>query len=318
METEKRRASTIKQSGFQKYLFPITIISSIIVSGLVGYIASTKALTNNTSDTTELYTMKKQINIARENSTKIIEAELPKIVSDLEQYNQDLELLVNNVALLNDNLAPIRTTIDNFDKSLIVIKGINSIIELPVIGNINTTVTFARNQLKEIDRTLFNLENLTVIHQDMNNSYQTINDLAQRYDEENNSEYLFQIEKALNYNLIYQIEDLRNITIEAHKVFELSSSILVTIDKTKSLFNSVQEMGKNTLNTIQFWKDNEELPKLETDINENLENDLMASKEKIQKLPTELAERSKNSIELINNVQKEIQTLKIVQIIDNE
>ncbi|MFD1739499.1 hypothetical protein ACFSCX_23745 [Bacillus salitolerans] len=126
----------------------------------------------------------------------------------------------------------------------------------------------------------------------------------------------FQIEQELNSNLIYQIEDLRNTStsVEAHKVLELSSSVLITVDKTIALFNSIQKIGENTLNAnaIQFWKENEYSSENGQSINESIEKDLDASLEKVQKIPNELTQRSKSSITSIN-VQKELLTIKIAQ-----
>lgn len=150
----------------------------------------------------------------------------------------------------------------------------------------------------------------------MSDSYQKINLLYEKYQKEKSIEQLLQIEQELNSNLIYQIEDLRNSTIEAHKVLDLSSNVLITVNKTRSLFNSIQEMGKNTLNGIQFWKENE--GSSEIGANESLEKDLVASIEKIQKLPNELAQRSKSSITSISIVQKELQTIKIAQMVSSE
>ena len=318
MESENKRTLSKQTPIFRKYLFPITIISSMLISGSIGYAASQMVVSNNVGDAAEIYAMKKQVNEARNNSLEVIETELPKIVSDLEKYNQDLDLLVENVKWLNGNLVPIRNIIENFGTAITVVKGINTFIDLPVVGNISTNLSFAQIQLDEIDSILFSLENLTVIKQEMSDSHQKINDLVEKYQKEKSIEQLIQIEQELNLNLIYQIEDLRNITIEAHKVFELSSSVLMTINKTKSLFNSIQEMGKNTLDTIQFWKYNEDRPDIGENINESLEKDLATSKEKLQKIPNELAQRSKSSITSISNVQKELQTIKIAQMVSSE
>jgi hypothetical protein len=77
-------------------------------------------------------------------------------------------------------------------------------------------------------------------------------------------------------------------------------------------------MGKNTLDAIQFWKENEGSSEIGANIKESLEKDLVASTEKIQKLPNELAQRSKSSITSISNVQKELQTIKIAQMVSSE
>ncbi|MBM7660417.1 prefoldin subunit 5 [Bacillus mesophilus] len=318
MELEKEKSISNPKQVFQRYLFPIAIISSILISGSIGFTASQLGVNNSVGNQAEIKAMQNRVNEARNNSLKVIEAELPKIISDLENYNQDINLLVENVEWLNGNLAPIRNTLGKFNSAINVVKGVNTFVELPIVDNISTKLDFAQIQFNEIDSILFGLEKLTVIKHEMTDSHQKLDLLVEKYQKEKDIELLFQIEQELNSNLIYQIEDLRNSTREAHKAFELSSSVLITVDKTKSLFNSIQEMGNNTLNAIQFWKENEGSSTIGADINESLEKDIDASIEKLQKLPNELAKRSKSSITSINNVQKELQTIKIAQMISSE
>jgi hypothetical protein len=328
MEVEKGRAVNNQKQVFQRYLFLITIISSMLISGLIGYTASQIVVNNSVGDpkerntTTEYTGMKNQVNEARNNSLKVIDTELPKIISDLEKYNQDINLLVENVEWLKDNLALIRDSIGKIDSAFTVVKGVNTFVDLPIVGNIgdnlsikiSTNLAITKIQLDEINSILLDLENLTVIKKEMSDSHKKLNILYEKYQKEKNIEQLFQIEQELNSNLIYQIDELRNSTIEARKVFELSSSVLITVDKTGSLFNSIQEMGKNTIDAIQFWKENE----IQADTNKSLEKDLVASMEKIQELPNELATRSKSSISSISTVQRELQTIKIAQMIITE
>jgi hypothetical protein len=316
MELEKGRAESNRKKVFQRYLFPFTITSSMLVSGLIGYTASRIAVNNNVGKTIETNNMENQINEARDNSLKVIEKELPKIISDLDKYNEDINILVQNVKWLNDNLAPIRETTNKFDTAITVAKGVNTVVKFPVVGDITTKLASAQIQLDEIDRILIRLENLTVIQQEMSDPHHKINVLYEKYQKDKSIEKLLQIEQELNSNLIYQIEDLRNTTIEAHKVLELSSNVLITVNKTRSLLNSMQEMGENTLDVVQFWKETE--GSSENGANENLEKDLNASIEKIQKLPNDLAQRSKSTITSINNVQKELQTIKIAQMVSGE
>jgi hypothetical protein len=318
MKLEKERAISNPKQGFQRYLFPITITSSMLISGSIGYTASQIGVNNSVGDQTEINTMKNRVNEARNNSLKVIETELPKIISDLEKYNQDINLLVENVEWLNEDLAPIRDALGKFEPAITVVRGVNRFVDFPIVGNISTELALAQIQLGEIDSILFRLENLIVIKQEMSDSHENLNILFEKYQKEKNIEHLFQIEQELNSNLIYQIEDLRNNTIEAHKVLELSSSVLITVNKTKAFFISIQEMGKNTINTIQFWKETEGSSEIGADIKESLGKDLDASTEKIENLPNELAQRSKSSITSINNVQKELQTIKIAQMISTE
>lgn len=318
MEVEKSRFVSNQKQVFHKYLFPITIISSILISGSTGYLTSQLAINNNVGDSTEIKTMKNQVNEARNNSIKVIETELPKIISDLDEYNQDINLLVENVEWLKGNLAPIRDAIDKFGTAINVVKGVNAFVDFPIVGNISDKLELAQMQIDEINIVLSRLENLTVIQQEISDSHQKLNVLFEEYQKEKSTEQLLKIEQELNSNLIYQIEDLRNTTIEVHKALELSSSALITVNKTKSLFDSIQEMGGNTLETIQFWKGKEGSSKIETNIKGSLEKDLVATKKKIRKLPDELAQRSKSSITSISTVQKELQTIKMAQIISSE
>lgn len=306
--------STLKQI-LGKYLLPITITSSVLISGTIGFTASQIVVSNSVGDQLELSTMQKQINEARNNSLKVIETEIPKIISDLDKYNQDINLLVENVEWLNENLAPIRAAKGKFDSAITVVRGVTTFVDLPIVSNISYKLASAQIQLDEIDSILLGLDNLTDIKQEISNSHQKLNLLFEEYQKEKSIQQLIQIEQELNSNLIYQIEDLRNTTVQAQKAFVLSSSVLITVNKTRTLFNSIQEMGKNTVNAIQFWEEDEGTSEIGTNIKESLEKDLDASVERIQKLPNEIAQRSKNSITSISNVQKEIQTIKIAQMI---
>ena len=127
MELEKERTFSNPKQVFPRYLFPITIISSMLISGSIGYTASQIVVNNSVADLTEINTMKNQVNEARNNSLKVIETELPKIISDLDKYNQDINLLVKNVKWLNGNLAPIRDAIGKFDSANKVVNGVNTI-----------------------------------------------------------------------------------------------------------------------------------------------------------------------------------------------
>jgi hypothetical protein len=315
MELEKTRVESNQKPMLQRYLFPITIISSILISGSTGYLASQVAINNSVSTSTETKTIKNQVNEARNNSLKVIETELPKIISDLDQYNQDINLVVENVEWLKENLAPIRDGIGKFDSVISVAKGVNTFVDFPVVGNISIKLASAQIQINEIDSTLSRLENLTVIQKEISDSHQKVNALFEAYQKEKDIELLFQIEQELNSNLIYQIEDLRSSTVEAQKILELSSSVLTTVSKTKTLFSSIQEMGKNTLDAIKFWKEDGGSSEIEV---ESIEKDLVASIDKIEKLPNELAQRSKSSITSISIIQKELQTIKMAEMLSSE
>lgn len=318
MEPEKKRAKSSPKQLFQRYLFPITIISSILISGSVGYTASRIAVNNSSRNSAEMNTTENQITEARNESIKVIETEIPKIISDLEKYNQDINLIDENIKLLEGNLAPIRDALGKFGSTISVVQGVSTFVPVPIASKISTSLDYAEVTLDEVDSILFRMENLTVIKQEMSNSHQKLKLLYEEYQKEKSIEQLLLIEQELNSNLIYQIEDLRVMTMEAHEVIELSSSVLVTVNQAKSFYNSIQETGETTLDAIQFWKDTEEDSEMGANIKENLEKDLEASKEEIQNLPKELAQQSKDSITSINNVQKELQTVRIAQMVIGE
>jgi len=315
MEPEKKRAKSSPKQSLQKYLFPITIISSILISGSVGYTAGQLAINNSSSDSD---TMKNQVTEAKNDSVKVIETEIPKIISDLEKYNQDINLIDKNIKLLKENLALIKDSKGIIDKAITFIDVVNTLPNVPFAEKYGTDIKFAKIKLDEIENTLIHMENLTVIKKEMSDSHQQLNLLYEEYQKEKSIEQLILIEQELNSNLIYQIEDLKNITREAQEVFELSSSILTTVNNAKSFINSMQETGETTLDVIQFWKDNEEDSEVETNTRENFQKVLAASEEEIQNLPDELAQQSIDSITSISIVQKELQTIRIAQMIIGE
>ncbi|KOF09743.1 hypothetical protein AC739_13380 [Planococcus glaciei] len=315
MQPEKKRTKPNTKQSLQRYLFPITIISSVLISGSIGYAASQLAINNSSSDSIETNNMKNQVAEARNESIQVIETEIPKIISDLEKYNQDIDLISENIEWLDENLMPIRDAIGEFDTAISVVNGVSTIVPIPIVSKMSTSLAFTQIKLDEVDSILFRMENLAVIKQEMDDSHQRLKSLYEEYQKESNVEQLLLIEQELNSNLIYQIEDLRNMTIEAHEVFELSSNILNALNNAKSSFNSIKEKGDDTLEAIQFWKDNKEDAKIGGDIKKDLEKDLEDSKEEIQNLPNELAQQSRDSITSINKVQKELQTIRITHMV---
>ncbi|AQQ54902.1 hypothetical protein [Planococcus lenghuensis] len=318
MELEKKRVKPESKKRFRKYLFPLTIISSMFVSGLIGYAASRMATDNDTSDSTEVNAMKNQMIEARESSLKVIETEIPKIIKDLEKYNKDLNLISENIKWLDGNIAPIRDATREFDTVITATIEVSSFVNVPVVSKISDELAFAQNGIAEIDGILLGMENLTVIQQEMSDSHQKLNSLYEEYQKEKSIEQLLRIEQELNSNLVYQIEDLRDLTIEAHEVFELSSTILIAVNTVKSSLDSIEETGETALNAIQFWKDNEGDSKNGAIVHADLEKELTTSKEQIQALPDEIAQQSRDTITSINDVQEELQIVRIAQMVINE
>ncbi|WP_162785149.1 hypothetical protein [Bacillus sp. P14.5] len=183
MEDEKKRTVNNQKNAFQKSWFPITIFSSMLISGLIGYTASQIVGNNSAGDPEEIYSneeanttteymaLKNQVNEAKNNSLKVIDQELPKIISDLEKYNEDINILVKNVEWLNDNLDLIRDSIGKIESAFTLVKGVKTIVDIPIVGNIgdnlstkiSTNLALTKIQLDEINSILLDLENLTVI-----------------------------------------------------------------------------------------------------------------------------------------------------------
>ncbi|ANU20789.1 hypothetical protein BBI15_11475 [Planococcus plakortidis] len=318
MEPEKKRVNSNSKQPLQRYLLPITIISSILISGAVGYTASNVAINNSSNDSAEMNAMKNQVNKTKQDSIQIIETEMPKIIGDLEKYNEDINLISENIKWLKDSIAPIRESTGIINSTFTVVEGVNTFTRIPYIENYIDDLKFAKIKLDEVDNTLSRLENLTIIQEEINDSHQKLELLFEGYQKDKSLDQLLLIEEELNSNLIYQIEDFRNLTTEAREVFELSSSVLSTLNKAQSILVSVQETGRNTLEVVQFWKDNDVDTEIEENIKQDLEKDLKVSEEKIQQLPEELAEQSKKSITSINKVKEELQTVKIAQMVIGE
>lgn len=289
-----------KKSGLKKYLLPIIIIPTICIAGLSGCqdsSTSTNASVNDAIDNQENEAVKK--------SLKIVETELPKIINDLEKYNQDIELLSGGVKWIKENLDGIRDLKNKLDGVIKLAQAVSWVV--PQLDKMMEKSDIVQVEFEQIDTILSELDKLIDIQQEMNDSHQTINDLFEQYKQQKDMELLFQIEQQLNSNLINQIESLQEVTQETNTVFELSSNILITMNTIKSWIDSVK-------NTIPFLEEKEVDPKEV----ENIKKELAAMTEKIQKLPNKLEERSKSSISSIDIVQKEIQTLKVAQMVSGE
>lgn len=315
MNLENKRSKISPNQKLQKYLFPIIIIGSVLISGSIGYTASQITAKNSVSESSEVNLIKKQATGARNEAIIAIETEIPIIISDLENYNQDINLISDNISWLKESLAPIRGSAGLIDTTITVIDGVNTFTNIPLVENYSTDIKFAKIKLDEVDNILVRLENLTVIQQEISDANENLKLLFEEYQKENSIEQLLLIEKELNSNLIYHIEDLRNLTLEAREVFELSSSILTTLNQAKSVLDFIREKGENTLDVVQFWKDEEQVSEIEENINEDLEKDLATSKEELQDLPDKIAQQSKDSMISISKVQKELQIIKTAEMI---
>lgn len=310
-----KRSKSNSNLTIQKYLIPITIALSVLISGSIGYIASQIAVRNNSVDSSEITLMNKQLVVTRNKAITVIEAEVPEIISALETYNHDINLISDNINWLKESLEPIRGSAGIINTTITVIDGVNTFTNIPLVENYSTDIKFAKIKLNEVDNLLVRLEELAIIQQEISDSNENLKVLFEEYQKNNSVEDLLLIEEELNSNLIYHIEDLRNLTSEAREVFELSSSILTTLNQAKSVLDFIRDTGKGTLEVVQFWKDDEQISEIEENINKDLEEELAASKEEFQNLPEKIAQQSKKSMTSISRVQKELQTIKVAEMI---
>ncbi|PJK16109.1 hypothetical protein CQS04_09330 [Chryseomicrobium excrementi] len=318
MESEETRLEmSSKKSIWEKYLFPITIVSSIVVSGVVGYSASQWGERSFASDSGEVEEMKEEMTKARNQSLEVIEAEIPEILSDLETYSEDIKLVSENITIVENSLQPIRDVSEKVNTAISIARNVNVVTRIGYIDRFSNKLEVAQVKLAEIDLVLLNMENLTVIQKDMQESHAKISNLYGEYQKEKNIDYLLDIDKELNSNLVYRMEELKNLTNEAHELLEFSSDIVETTNSVADFLNNPTETSKELFEAVQFWKDENEKAEAE-EVDKEIEEDIKTSKEKIQDLPTKLEEQSRNTITSIHTIQKELQTVKITEMVIGE
>ena len=135
----KRERTTRRTSFFQRYLIPITIVSSVVVSGTVGYFVSHF----NTKESFAQAEMQSRVDDMQEESVTIIEKEIPQIIEDLDEYDQDLAQLVQQVDLLNQNMVPVRKGLDYINGATLVISGVNIVVSNPMLGKMSSSLSSA-------------------------------------------------------------------------------------------------------------------------------------------------------------------------------
>ncbi len=317
MESEKTRLEmSSKKSIWEQYLFPITIVSSIVVSGVVGYSASQWGEKSFASDSGEVEEMKEEMTKARNQSLEVIEAEIPMIIDELDSYDQDIQLISENIDWLESSLQPMREATGKFGMLITGIQVVNTVAKVPFLDKVGANLDSAKAKLGDIDSILLEMESLSTIENEMKASQEEIASLYEQYQADKDINHLILIEQELNSNLVYQVEDLKNLSEDSYEILELSSSVLTTINLVKTSLDSAEGVGAATLDKIQFWKKEEETT-IDLD-EEEIEQDIEDSKEKIQDLPTKLEEQSRNTITSIHTIQRELQTVKITEMVIGE
>lgn len=307
----KRERTTRRTSFFQRYLIPITIVSSVVVSGTVGYFVSHF----NTKESFAQAEMQSRVDYMQEESVTIIEKEIPQIIEDLDEYDQDLAQLVQQVDLLNQNMVPVRKGLDYINGATLVISGVNSVVSNPMLGKMSSSLSSANSTLNEVDAFLFRLEHLSSVKQEMGETRKQISELYEKYQTKNDPALLLEMEHELDTELVYQIEDVRTATIEAREVLESSAGVVMATNNTISIYQKVKNASGKAFETLQFWKEEKNENKIDQDEFDRIEKELADSRERLKDLPEEMAERSKETISSINEVKTELQVVRLTEVI---
>lgn len=315
MNMESKNRLTRKQTSmFQRYLLSITIISSIVVSGSVSYIVSEF----NQSESEKVFaddSAQKKIDQMQQNSLNVLGQEIPKVINDLKEYEKDLSEVVTQVEQVNEKLFSVRDVLEQVDSATLVLSGVNSVVNHPLLGKVTGYVTTANNALNELDAVLFRLEQLSQVKNDMKNTRERIEQLYSDYLTSQDPAILMNIEKELDSELIYQVEDIRNSTVEAHEALEVSSKLLLSVNKTISTYYSLQSSSEKAIQSLQFWKDKKQVTKIDQSEYERHMKELDASAERLKDLPEDLAERSQKIISSINTIRSELQMIRMTEVL---
>ncbi|WP_233005041.1 hypothetical protein [Exiguobacterium aurantiacum] len=314
----KRERTTRRTSFFQRYLIPITIASSVVVSGTVGYFVSQFNMNRDTNESISQAEMQSRVDDMQAESVTTIEKEVPQIINDLEEYDQDLTQLVQQVDWLKENMAPVRSILEHINSATLVISGVNSVVSSPVLGKMSSYLSSANSTLNEVDDVLFRLEHLSSIKQEMAETRKRVSQLYETYQTENDPALLLEMEHELDTELVYQIEDVRTSTIEAREALELSTNVIVTANYTISSYQKVKRTGGKAIETLQFWKEEKNENKIDQDKYDRIEKELADSRERLKDLPEEMAERSKRTISSINEVKTELQVVRLAEVIQTD
>lgn len=307
----KRERTTRQASFFQQYLIPITIASSVIVSGAVSYFVSHF----NTNESIAQAEMQSRVDDMQAESVKTIEKEVPQIISDLDEYDQDLAQLVQQVDWLKQSMTPVRDGLNYINSATLVISGVNSVVSNPILGKMSSSLSSANSTLNEMDAFLFRLEHLSSVKEEMGKTREQINELYESYQTENDPALLLELEHELDTKLVYQIEDVRTATIEARDVLESSKDVIVAANYANSSYQKIKNESGKAIEKLQFWKDGKNENKIDQDEFDRIEKELADSRERLKDLPEEMAERSKETISSINEVKTELQVVRLAEVI---
>ncbi|WP_214712502.1 hypothetical protein [Exiguobacterium sp. s55] len=307
----KRERTTRQASFFQQYLIPITIASSVIVSGAVSYFVSHF----NTNESIAQAEMQSRVDDMQAESVKTIEKEVPQIISDLDEYDQDLAQLVQQVDWLKQNIIPVRDGLEYINSATLIISGVNSVLSNPILGKMSSSLSSANSTLNEMDAFLFRLEHLSSVKEEMGKTREQINELYESYQTENDPALLLELEHELDTKLVYQIEDVRTATIEARDVLESSKDVIVAANYANSSYQKIKNESGKAIEKLQFWKDGKNENKIDQDEFDRIEKELADSRERLKDLPEEMAERSKETISSINEVKTELQVVRLAEVI---
>lgn len=307
----KRERTTRRASFFQRNLLPITIASSVIVSGTVSYFVSHF----NTNESIAQAEMKSRVDDMQAESVKTIEKEVPQIINDLDEYDQDLAQLVQQVDWLKQSMTPVRDGLNYINSATLVISGVNSVVSNPILVKMSSSLSSANSTLNEMDAFLFRLEHLSSVKEEMGKTREQINELYESYQTENDPALLLELEHELDTKLVYQIEDVRTATIEARDVLESSKDVIVAANYANSSYQKIKNESGKAIEKLQFWKDGKNESKIDQDEFDRIEKELADSRERLKDLPEEMAERSKETISSINEVKTELQVVRLAEVI---
>ncbi|MCT4798655.1 hypothetical protein ACFO4U_12265 [Exiguobacterium profundum] len=312
MESKKDTLTRKRTSTFQRYLLPITLVSSLIVSGSVSYIVS-KLNQSESEKVSADQSSQMKIEQMQQDSLAVIEEKTPKILNDLNEYEKDLSEIVNQVELVNEKLFPIRDLLEQIDSATLVLSGVNSMVNNPLLGKVSGYVSNTNNALTELDAILFRLEHLSQVKADMKKTRERVEQSYSDYQNSHDPVKLIDIEKELDSELIYQIEDIRNSTVEAHEALEISSKVLLSVNKTISTYYSFQSSSEKVIQSLQFWKEKKQVTKIDQSQHEQFMKELDESSERLKNLPEDLAKRSNETISSINSVKSELQMIRLTE-----
>ncbi|MCM3281870.1 hypothetical protein M3591_15410 [Exiguobacterium sp. MER 193] len=316
MESKKDSLTRKRTSTFQQYLLPITLVSSLIVSGSVSYVVSKL----NQSESEKVFadqSSQMKIEQMQQDSLAVIEEETPKILDDLKEYEKDLSEVVTQIELVNENLFSVRKVLDQVDSATLFLSSINSVVNHPLLSRISGYVSNANSTLTELDAVLFRLEHLSKVKADMNDTRERIDKIYSEYQMSQDSAVLIKMEKELDSELIYQIEDIRNSTVEAHDALEISSKVLLQVNKAVATYHSFQSSSEKVIQSLQFWKEKKQVTKIDQSQHEQFMKELDESSERLKNLPEDWAKHSNETISSINSVKSELQMIRLTEAIQD-